>query len=1672
MDYDVAKSAKTYEGVQKQRVMQDRNQGANYEKKSQSFEKGLNTDVSAAFQPDGTYRDAINMELTSFGDQNVINQIKSALEISSQEIVSGGNITAVNILGYTPSKALNTSGVIVDGFVVYVLGRVSSNEPQCGIYFFEQSGNSETGTIHLVSNDSNLFFPETGSIDSFFTQINDKMEVFFTDFNNEIRSITMKMNLWPLSATQLSAQSLSLGTSRISVTSIGGDGSLLAGTYQFSFRLRNSLTLRYTDWSVFTNPIPIIPQSYTTGSTNAYYGGNAGYPTTRSISFTVPRSALETSAYYDIVDIATIKNNDGSYTEQTLAYISSINNTPASGNLTIMYSGSESESTLPISEIVVPDVAINTVKTIVEKDGRIIAGNIKYYDRRVLDSEASVTDARTIRVAVDYQDPINTEKYRGYWRDEVYRFGVTYHDKFGNWSPVKPLNFATFNKRDRTSSSGTTCTIATGAGNGINYDRNTLTLQAASNWDTSKYFAGGSALFRNVMVSGISFPDFTSDIISVATTALTVLVPAKMWANNDDFQSSGATGSMTAFPLKGNNYNHSSDNFTWKFPKREHIGVTSTGATGTYGTYEHGTYSLLTTTGAGITAAQAIGLGVTITNHPSWAVGMAIVRMERDKDIIYQSPIIPASLSVGNITPGKNLGAPVSTLDYQVINGVGELDHLSPKVLKLGAARNMEILTIKTSSYASGNTTAYADVYQLPSYQPLNSVPENRLMWKKCFFPAVDYVYNYLGTPLVATPDGENKKVEIIDVCGFKLSNLTPIDPITTVTQTGGMSVTKPSGYVEARIYQCDTPALHWYNNASGYTNMRTQTATGVSGNYEETKWRKINESILVANGVYSSSYVGSNKRANIQTRLSSNGADKYIYATTLMDLDNLFTTESVIPIPKGSPKILLNVPEKGAGGQSTRSAAEYLIAGEELTNQQKNSSIDSSDTQSINLFSSGIDYQRNLALTLNQPLDDPLYMLTAHYSSEGVGQFGVIPRDPSSPGTTGTMATVPFAGYLNNYNPGGPSGNKELRNGLIHANPFMNITYNGSVLPTGTTPEGLISFPYLIPSLPINPSNSRIYYAPIENVDAGVHYGYTGGNTTTSWIKVANSTGDVQQALYVANLRNGKSDFRYGDPNSIDEYIFTGAYAKIAATGTPISLSVWGGDCFVSKYRYKVNDEYNMPAYYKPTPSGTYGLDFDLRGRCTSFDSTGVVASIKAFKTGIKKSPEYIELYMESEANAFYNSEENRYPYFNAVTATAGTESQYQADAFYDYNPGYSIQNLPKKFFSENRNITKSEFYPARVVYSDKRSENSVYDGFSRFRLESFYDIGEKYGKISRIVLLGGDNSVIVGQDNAISLLYVNKSLTTLQDNNSLAVQSGVYISEETPPKYFTTNYGAELLRCMISTESGVYVLDTKKGTLLSISDQLKILPLGRMEEYFRFNFSNSDFPWKENEIQLSYDSVEKTLYIIGGILINNQYPKKDNFQWLSYNAKIDSFISRLSWSINGQGHGGKYYNRPYFHFDLNGTTYVIQSHSPNNAHDAIDFHVNKWKGDSGFLKLLTGQHIKEVDASIEYVINHNKEEPKVIDIVGINGQSPFSSFEVEVYNDTSGFNPLDTGVKTTNINNRFGMSSTAFLRDAATNRRLTGTYGVVKLTFSSAISKLISIKTAFTQFRKLLRW
>jgi len=1625
-------------------------------KEGQTFFKGMHKDFSPAFQPEDTYRDATNIELTGAGEQMIINQIRSCLGLQTKELnPSSYAIDDVNILGYTVAKA-KIGGVSRDGFVVYtyVGGGGNSNH---GIYFFAQDITFADGTIHTIYEGSDLNFSATTSIDSFFTEDRENKAVYFTDFSNTIRKIDMDDSFWVYaSAALMNVISDASYSMNMSVTSIGNNGTLLAGTYQLAYRFKKTTPIGYTKWSTFTNPVPAIPLAYTSGTSINYYGGRVNQQTSRSINYSILVGPNEVSGTYDSVEIAVVKNNDGTYVEQKVAYINTIANRATSGTLTGTYKGTEAEYEIDIDEITAPDAPVETVKTIVEKDSRLLAGNIKYFNRRIADNEVNIIEAKTIRRLVDYENPINTNLYRGYFRDEVYRFGVTYHDDYGNWSPVKPLDFTNFSA-STAKANATTGTITVGR---INYDENTITISRGTNWPTGTTgFVQGESVNCIMDIPGADTFFFETEIISVITTGLVIAMPASVIAPFNSLNTS--VGTATLIPLKGNAYNHSSDQFSWKFPKREHLGVTS-GTAGAFGTLEYGTYSLLAAPES-VSLPQALGLGLSVSGHPEWARGMAVVRMDRDKDILYQTPIVPASLYLGVSTPGKYVTSTTS-LDYTATDGVGELDYLGPKSLKMGAARNMEILT---PNALSGNVTLSITgqaTYNLPTYQGINTIPENRMLWKKAFAPAIDYVYNSTGSPLIKIPDLVTMNVDIVDVCGFTLSNLTPISPNVTYTfadNENRANYSTPANYVEARVYTCLDHKQHWYPN--NFINMRTYTSPGVAGTFVDTYRRKIHESFLQVNGLTTASFVGYAKSAAVRTALSNPGLPYGYYTRTLLNLNSLSTEKLIIPITMGQSAILLNSTEKGSSNPAgvSRTGVNYIVGGTELTIQQKGNSImDMTDTGTVALFTTNIESQRSLAISLNQALDDPLYLIVANYCPLSAGQFGYIPRDTTSTGRVSTYASVAFAQYLNNFSLSA-TGN-QLRNGLIYNNPFMNCTWNGSYGNNTAAPNNSA----YVPSYPRQTLGGAAYlFAPTENVDGGVEFQFTGttGAINTAYNQYSNTTGDIQQALYVANLRAGKNDSRYGNPNQIQEYIHTGAYQKITSTGQTVTLEVWGGDCFISKYRYKVNDEYSVPGYYLPTPSGTGSFDFDIRGCCESLGNRG---PSRVFKTGTKVSPEYIEMYTEGEANAFYTSDQNRFPYYNLTGATAGTVDHYRADAFYEYNFGYSIENFPKKFFSENRLISISNNYPARLIYSDVRSTDLSQDGFSRFRAFNFFDMDEKYGKVTKIALLN-DGEPIIGQDDSISLLYVNKSLTTLQDNSTLAVQGGTYISDNTPPKYLTTNYGVELLRCMIPTENGVYALDTKRGVLINLLDGAKIVSLSRMEQYFRENFSETYVPWLEHTLQMSYDKVDKVLYIMGALSSDDSFDNQDIIKWLSYGVKLDAFMSNLDWQANG--HGGQLANRPLYIFDLNGSTYLIQTHR-NNQNDVADIHINQWKGSkNSYLNLLTGQHITSVDAKIEYVFNKDLNEPKVLDVVGINSQSLFSKFNITAYNDSTNLTPSTTNDQTAGIVSRLGMSSTNVIRDG-NSKRLVGAYHTIKLWFSNTTTG-INLRSAVNQFRKVFR-
>jgi hypothetical protein len=1642
-------------------------------KEAQAFGGGMNKDVSPVFQPENTYRDAMNIELTAAGEQLIVNQIKSALAIDKVTLNEDGyTVPYVNILGYTVAKAVSGS-VETDGFVVYsyIFDSSSPNDSTQRIYFFEQTGASTSGSLILIAEGEGLGFTSDTSVDSFFTEEKGNKYVYFTDNLNVIRKISMDKSKWliPPSSMPLISPAIDKGSLSITDFSVTGNGALLAGTYQFAFRFKNSNLNQVTKWSQFSQPIPIIPLTYASGTTVSFYGGTVGEQTGQSIKFKVPVGAGEVSGFYDLVQIAVIKNNDGSKVEQSVAYVFSETNTRSTtGNIDIQYEGDESEDSIPVSEIVIADAPVETAKTIIEKRNRLLAGNVKYFDRRIKDSEVKIVDASTIRREVDYENPLDCAKYVGYFRDEVYRFGVTYHDEYGNWSPVKPLDFTNFRKPIRISKSATgyTGTIAAGSaevgGAGVNYAKNTITAVFSS----SVFASVGQSIEVDILLSGNGETinaTFITEIVSNLTPTgdLVFLLPAELFSKNQ--VSTAYSGTCTIYPVYGNAYSKSSDSVSWKFPRREDYGTLNTGSTGTYGTFEYGPYSLLTSNNK----AQALGLGLQVSGHPSWAKGMAVVRMEREKDILYQTPIIPAALYAGNSTPGRDLNNS-ARVDYDSTGGVGELDYLGPKVLRLGAARNMAISTVFAAQYGGGTSagaTTGKTAYQLLVYNGISTIPENRVLWKKCFAPAVDYVYNANGVPLFTVPEITSANVDIVDVCGFVMSASTPIYPTTTVDRPSGMVITNP--VVDARVYSCLNHNLHWYPNT--WSNMKTQVSAGTGGTYLDTYARRIQTSFLQANGLGIGSFVGFNKSQNYISVSQATGVNQYSYTPTNLNLNSLKITEKITPISLGQEKILLNSTEYSVNGAGNtgKAGANYLVAGSALSAQQDNASIDKSEEASAKLFSSTVEPQRSLVLTLNQGLEDPLYLITANYFPRSAGQFGYIPRDVINTGRINTFASVAFSNYLTTGSLSGGS-TKQLRNGLIYGNPFMNITWLGA------------SFSGNVGAIPSYPSiaqggsgnNPQCFFAPIESVDAGVEFDYV--STGTGFQQFANPTGDIQQALYVANIRAGKTDERYGSTNQIQEYIDTGAYSKITSTGQTVTLEVWGGDCFISKYRYKVHDSFTIPAYYTPTASGIYGLDDDYRTYCTGGPPRAF--STKVFKAGVKNSPEYIEMFSEGEANAFYASDRDRYPYSQSI-ATGYSLSDFQSPTFYNYNFGYSAKNTLRKFYSENRNIDVPTTFPSRLIYSDVRESDLTTDGFSRFRAFNTYDMEEKYGKITKLSALDNADPVVF-QDDAVSMILVNKSMTTLADDQSLSVQSSAYLSQSTPPRYYSTKYGVALIRCVVPTEYGVFGIDTKRGAMIKLGEKFEVISKKGMESYFTDNFSKTYVPWREHEIQLTYDSDSETLHTIGIVPSGVAFDAKDASMWLTYNARVNAFESLLDWDMKDPNYGLKIDNRPVFVFSVNGTPYLLQTTRDNgNQHGELT--VCKWKGGSNYLKLLDGSQIDRVDAHIEYIFNKSVSEAKVLDIVGINSQSKFSQYSVGGYNDTSNLADAYTGVipqNSTNTHVRYGLVYTNVIRSVAVsgsvaaNKRLVGVYHKIKLWFSNTTSA-INLRSAVNTFRKVLR-
>lgn len=475
-----------------------------------NFLKGVQADIDQSISPSDTYLEAHNLMLSKDNGFMGLTNIRGTLSIDGLAANFTGDVIGVFANKYTIGGVTG-----LDCLTIFEIASEDKFKIWCyditNATFYQLFEQDYTPDFEAAKPEVDLvLYPENG-LDI----------VYFTDNFNEIRKLRCEISL-PHSGAFLTPQQLSLqrrgilGTLALSNILTTG-GSLLTGSYQFVFRMYNQDRESYTKWSIPSTPI-IVSRTATPNQ------GGYGMSSTKQIQLTITSPTYDVGnwTHYQVAVFDNVLNTN--VINAGLQKIISISTGSPSGENTIFtytYKENTKISEVPIEDIVVDLAPLKTVKTLAVKNNKLFGGNLTYWNR-TLESDPVVTGSIATQTTTGTND-FQLSKYKGYWRDEVYRYYISYYDEFNNYSRPVVLDM--------------------------------------------------SSVSGNVISNG-----------------------------------------------------------DMRFPSRKKAG-----------------YTLLD----GSSNPRALGLSLTINNHPSWARGFVILRAERKKRIKYQTPFVPSSQIEGIEAVGK-----------------------------------------------------------------------------------------------------------------------------------------------------------------------------------------------------------------------------------------------------------------------------------------------------------------------------------------------------------------------------------------------------------------------------------------------------------------------------------------------------------------------------------------------------------------------------------------------------------------------------------------------------------------------------------------------------------------------------------------------------------------------------------------------------------------------------------------------------------------------------------------------------------------------------------------------------------------------------------------------------------------------------------------------------------
>ena len=395
--------------------------------------KGLNTNVTPVFQPNGSYPFALNSVLLSReGNQgSLINEEGNTLCVTFPD-------------GVIPNGSVNIGDT---KHIIFATDNTTSY-----IYLY----NGLSCSLQVLINSDCLNFKTYHQIDAKYRILRGcEIMIYFTDTFNPYRSININdldyyvndgytvntANADPANGWNCNKfkHFPSFKEPCIDLNKILNSGNLQVGTYQFVIRYLDK-NLNPTNWSHVTNPVPIIDESE-----SAQYNTRDGrISSTDTFSKSILLDIEDLDVNFDYYQLAVLESVQGLGSVSNF-YI--LNKIPI-GNITTsqyLYSGFDptQHSLAVANDVLVPNLIMNTVVAHEQIDNRLLLANVTDYtedwatlQRAFLRTNVEFTTKKIDEFTEGSKSPYVYYDYRTFMRDEVYALGGVAVFENGLTSPV------------------------------------------------------------------------------------------------------------------------------------------------------------------------------------------------------------------------------------------------------------------------------------------------------------------------------------------------------------------------------------------------------------------------------------------------------------------------------------------------------------------------------------------------------------------------------------------------------------------------------------------------------------------------------------------------------------------------------------------------------------------------------------------------------------------------------------------------------------------------------------------------------------------------------------------------------------------------------------------------------------------------------------------------------------------------------------------------------------------------------------------------------------------------------------------------------------------------------------------------------------------------------------